>query len=36
LTGYIIESDEFVSVPARDTYDGRRKEKKRKKKQQSQ
>jgi diadenosine tetraphosphatase ApaH/serine/threonine PP2A family protein phosphatase len=35
LTGYIIESDEFVSVPARDTYDGRRKEKKRRKKQQS-
>ena len=31
LTGYIIEADEFVSVPARDTYDGRRKEKKRKK-----
>src|ERR1051326_2097018 len=29
LTGYIIESDEFVSVPARETYDGRRKEKKR-------
>jgi diadenosine tetraphosphatase ApaH/serine/threonine PP2A family protein phosphatase len=28
LTGYIIESDELVSVPARDTYDGRRKEKK--------
>ena len=35
LTGYIIESDEFVSVPARDTYDGRRKEKQRRKKQQS-
>ena len=29
LTGYIIESDQFVSVPARETYDGRRKEKKR-------
>jgi diadenosine tetraphosphatase ApaH/serine/threonine PP2A family protein phosphatase len=36
LTGYIIESDEFVSVPARDTYDGRRKEKKRQKKESSQ
>ena len=35
LTAYIIESDEFVSVPARDTYDGRRKEKKREKKQQT-
>jgi hypothetical protein len=35
LTGYILESDEFVSVPARDTYDGRRKEKKRRKEQES-
>lgn len=35
LTGYIIESDEFVSVLARATYDGRRKEKMRLKKQQS-
>ena len=35
LTAYIIDSDEFVSVPARDTYDGRRKEKKRKKRQQA-
>src|ERR1051325_6051937 len=33
LTGYIIESDQFVSVPARETYDGRRKEKKRQKRQ---
>ena len=32
LTAYIIESDQFVSVPARDVYDGRRKEKKEKKK----
>lgn len=33
LTAYIIESDEFVSVPAREIYDGRRLEKKRKRKQ---
>ena len=35
LTGYIVESDEFIIVPARETYDGRRKEKKRQKQQQS-
>jgi|ERR1043166_2759152 hypothetical protein len=32
LTAYILDSDEFVSVPARDVYDGRRLEKKRQKK----
>lgn len=31
LTAYVIEADQFVSVPARDVYDGRRKEKQRKK-----
>lgn len=31
LTAYVIETDQFVSVPAREAYDGRRKEKKDKK-----
>lgn len=31
LTGYIIESDEFVSVPARAAYDGRKLDKEQKK-----
>ena len=32
LTAYVIESDELISVVARHTYDGRRKEKKQRKK----
>lgn len=31
LTAYVIETDQFVSVPAREAYDGRRKKKKSKK-----